>query len=73
VAAKSSGDIFAEPVERGQKIEDVVTDLRVYLRNDENRRGSTSGAVAEEHQEVSSISTIDEMADPIIGGNDIGL
>jgi len=73
VAVKSSGDISAEPV-RGQKIEEgVVTDLRVYLLNDENRRSLTSGTVAQERQEVSSINTIDEMADPIIGGNDIGL
>ena len=66
---KSSEDISAEPV-RGQKIEDVLTDLD--LRNDENRRGLTNGAIAEERQ-VSSKSTIDEMADVIIGGNDIGL
>jgi len=58
VAVKSSGDISAELV-RGQKIEEhVVTDLD--LRNDENRPSLTSGAVAEERQEVSSKSTIDE-------------
>jgi len=52
VAVKSSGDISAESV-RGQKIEEhVVTDLD--LRNDENRPSSTSSAVAEERQDVSS-------------------
>jgi len=67
---KSSGDIFAEPV-RGQKIEEhVVTDLD--LRNDENRPSLNSRAAAEEHQEVSSKNTIDELSDAIIVGNDIG-
>jgi len=71
VAVKSRGDISAEPV-RGQKIEEhVVTDLD--LRNDENRPGLTSSAAAEEHQDVSSKNTIDEMADAITGGNDVGL
>jgi len=66
----SSGDISVEPV-RGHKIEDYfVTDLDP--RNDENRPGLTSGSVAEERQEVSSKNTIDEMADAITGGNDIG-
>ena len=60
-----------EPV-RGQKIEEhVVTDLD--LRNDENTPIVTSRAVAEECQDVSSKNTIDEMADVITGGNDIGL
>jgi len=63
---KFSVDISAELV-RGQKIEEpVVTDLD--LRNDENRSRLTSSAVAEECQEVSSKSTIDEMADGITGG-----
>ena len=71
VAVKSSGDISAEPV-RGQKIEEpVVTDLD--LCNDENRPSLTSGAVAEESQDVSSKSTIDKMADAITGSNQIGL
>jgi len=71
VAVKSSGDISVEPA-RGQKIEEyIVTDLDV--RNDENRLNLTSGAAAEERQDVSSKSTIDEMADAITGGNDIGL
>jgi len=71
VAVKSSGDISAEPV-RGQKIEEhVVTDLDV--RNDGDRPSLTSGAVAEERQEVSSENTIDELSDAITGGNDIGL
>jgi len=71
VAVKSSGDFSAEPV-RGQKIEEhVVTDLDV--RNDENKPSLTSGAVAEERQEVSSKNTIDGLADAIIGGKDIGL
>jgi len=68
---KSSGDISAEPV-RGQKIEEhVATDLD--LRNDENRLSLTSGAAAEERQDVSSKNMIDEMADAITGGSDIGL
>jgi len=71
VAVKSSRDISVEPV-RGQKIEEhVVTDLD--LRNDENTPIVTSRAVAEECQDVSSKNTIDEMADVITGGNDIGL
>jgi len=71
VAVKSSGEISAEPV-RGQKIEEhVVTDLD--LRNDENRPSLTNGAVTEERQDVSSKNTIDEMAEAITEGNDIGL
>ena len=68
---KSSADISAEPG-RGQKIEGYVfTDLD--LHNDENRPSLTSGALAEERQEVSSKNTTDEMADATTGGNDIGL
>ena len=70
VSVKSSGDISAEPA-RGQKVEEDVKDLD--LRNDKNRRSLTSSAVAEERQEISSKSTIDEIADAITGGNDIGL
>jgi len=65
---KSSGDISTEPV-RGQKTEDHVIDLDVH--NDDSRPSLTSGA-AEERQ-VSSINTIDELADAITGGKDIGL
>ena len=43
------------------------------LCNDENRPSLTSGAVAEECQDVSSKSTIDKMADAITGSNQIGL
>jgi len=46
---------------------------RLDLRNDENRSSLTSGAVAEERQDVSSKNTIDEMADAITGSNDISL
>ena len=57
---------------RLQKIEEhVVTDLD--LRNDENRTSLTCRAAAEERQNVSSINTIDDMADTITGGNDMGL
>ena len=49
----------------------VVTDLDP--RNDENRPSLNSGAAAEERQDVSSQNTIDEMANAITGGNDIGL
>jgi len=71
VAVKSSGDISAEPV-RGQKIEEhVVTDLD--LHNDDDRHSLTSSAAADERQEVSSKNTIDELADAITGGKDIGL
>jgi len=66
---KSSGDISVEPV-RWQKIE---VDTDVDLRNDDNRVSLTSGALAEERQEVSSINTIDELSDAITGGNYIGL
>jgi len=48
-----------------------VTDLD--LRNHENTSSLTSGAAAEERQEVSSKNAIDDMADAITGGNDIGL
>ena len=51
--------------------EHVVTDLD--LRNHENRPSLTSSAVAEERQDVSARNTIDEMADAITGGNDVGL
>jgi len=37
------------------------------------KTSSTSRAVAEERHDVSSKSTMDEMADAITGGNDIGL
>jgi len=71
MAVKSTGDISAEPT-KGQKInEHVVTDLD--LRNDDNRPSLTSGPVAEECQGVSSRNTIEEMADAVTGGNDIGL
>ena len=71
MTVKSSGDISAEPV-RGQKIEEhVVTDLNV--RNDDNRPSLTSGAAAEERQEVSPKNTIDELSDGITGGSYIGL
>jgi len=71
VAVKSSGDIYAEPV-RGQKIEEpVVTDFDV--RNDYSRPSLASGAATEEHQDVSSINTIDELSDAITGGKAIGL
>jgi len=56
---------------RGQKIEEHVTGLD--LRNDENRPSSTSSAVAEERQDVSSKNRIDKMTDAITGGNDIHL
>ena len=70
-AVKSSGGISAEPARR-QKVEvHVVTILD--LRIDENRPSLTSGAVAEERQDVLSKNTIDEMADAITRGNDIRL
>jgi len=57
---------------KGQKIEEhVVTDVDV--RNDEDRSSSTSGAAAEERQEVSSKNTIDKTADAITRGKYIGL
>ena len=66
---KSSEDISAEPV-GGQKIEGhVVTDL--YLRNDENKPSLTSGATAEERQEVSSKNTTDELSDSFTGSKDM--
>jgi len=43
------------------------------LCNDENRPSLTSGAVAEECQDVSSKRTIDKRADAITGSNQIGL
>ena len=43
------------------------------LRNDDNRPSLTSGSAAEERQEVSSKSTIDELSDAITGGKHIGL
>ena len=71
MAVKSSGDISTEPVS-GQKIEEhVATDID--LRNDENRPSLTSGTVAEERRDQSSKNTIDEMADAVSGGNDIGI
>jgi len=70
VAVNFRGNIYAEPVKE-QKIEEhVFADLD--LRNDENRPSLTSSAVAEDRQDVSSKNTIDEMADAITGGNDIG-
>jgi len=72
VTVKPSGDICcAEPV-RGQKTKEyVVTDLD--LSNDENRPSLTSNAVGEDRQDTSSKDTIDEIADAIAGGNDVGL
>ena len=71
MAVKSSGDFSAEAA-RGQKIEEqVVADLD--QRSDENTPSLTRGAVAEERQEASSNRIIDEMADAITGGSDIGL
>jgi len=70
MAVKSSGDISAEPV-RGQKIEEHVG-IDLYVRNDENRPSLTSGAAAEERQEVSK-NTIDDLSDAIAGGKDIGI
>ena len=71
MAVKSSGDISAKLL-RGQKIEEhVVTELD--LCNDENRPSLTSGALAEERQDVSSKGTVDKMADVITGSNQIGL
>jgi len=70
VAVKSRGGICAKPV-RGQKIEEHVVDL--HQRNNENRTIFTSGAAAEEHQEVSSKNKIDELSEAITGGNDVGL
>ena len=51
MAVNSSGDISAEPV-RGLKIEEHVATV-LDLRNDENRSSLTSGAAAEECQDVS--------------------
>ena len=48
-----------------------MTDLDLHIY--ENRPSLTSSAVAEERQDVSSKNTLDEMADAITGGNDIGL
>jgi len=67
----SGSEVHFAEISRGKKIEEhVVTDLD--LRNDESRPSLTSGAVAEERQEVSSQITIDEMADTITGGNNLG-
>ena len=49
----------------------IVTDLDA--RNDDNRPSLTNGAAAEERQEAPSKNTIDELADAITGGKDIGL
>jgi len=71
VAVKARGDISVQPV-RGQKIEEhVFTDLDVG--NDDNTPSLSSGAVAEERQEVSLKNTIDGLSDTITGGRDIGL
>jgi len=43
------------------------------LRDDANRPSLTSSGVTEERQDVSPKHTMDEMADAITGGNDIGL
>jgi len=60
---KSSGEISAELL-GGQIIEEhVVTGLDIL--NGKNRLSLTSGAVAEEPQEVSSKSRIDEIAGAI--------
>ena len=62
---------FCGACKRTENSRTYVTDSDVG--NDENRPSVTSSAVAEEHQNVSSKHTIDEMADAITGGNDIGL
>jgi len=46
--------------------------LVLDLRNDGNRPSLTSSVIAEERQGVSSKNTMNEMADAITGGNDIG-
>jgi len=46
-----AGDISAEPV-TGQKIEEYFVGTDLDLHNDESRRNLTSGAAAEERQEV---------------------
>jgi len=63
---------FVEPLS-GQKIEEhAVTDLDP--RNDENRPSLTSGTPpVTDRQEVSSKSTVDEMANATTRGNNIGL
>ena len=70
MAVKSSGDISAE-LQEGKSEEQVATDLS--LCNDKDRPSLTSGTLAEECQRVLSKSTIDEMAEPVTGGNDIVL
>ena len=71
MAVNSSGDISAGPA-RGQKVEeDVVTDLD--LRSDKTRPSLTRSAIVEIYQDTSSKYTIDEMAEAITGGKDIGL
>ena len=47
--------------------------LRSSLHNNDNRPSLTSGAAAEERQEVSSKNPMDELPDAITGDNDIGL
>jgi len=72
VTVKTREDISAEPAREQEIKEHAVTDLD--LRNEENRLSLiSSAATAEERQEVSSKNTINEMADAITGGNDIGL
>jgi len=70
VAVKSSGDISTEPVE-DRKSKSML--LQVDVHNDENRPSLISGAAAEEHRQVSSKHTADELADAVTGGKDIGL
>ena len=50
MSIKSSGDISAEPERRQKTEEHVGTDLDV--RNNENRSSLTSGAEAEECQDI---------------------
>ena len=72
VAVKSSGDISEEPEEDSKARNKLWQSISTH--NDENRPSLTSGAATvAELQEVSSKNTINEMADPISGGNDIGL
>jgi len=73
VAVKSSEGISAESV-RGQKIEEHVRiNLDVGYVTMRIDLVLTSGAVAEERQEVSLKNAIDELAGTITGGKDIGL
>jgi len=48
-----------------------VTDLDV--RSDDSRPNLTSGAAAEESQDVSTINTTDGLSGAVTGGKDIGL